>query len=109
MLGLSERSARFFSSANKKFCKISHIGTWGKTYETSPKLHMRALVFPLRGLYSTPIFSNKINTFVPLDRISIFGKTSTPYIQMLNGSALFMAERDSESVPPSKFMVPLEK
>lgn len=83
MLGLSERSARFFSSVNKKFCKISHIRTWGKTYETSPKLHMRALVFPLRGLYSTPIFSNKINTFVPLDRISIFGKTSTPYIQML--------------------------
>ena len=28
---------------------------------------------------------------------------------LLNGSALFMAERDSESVPPSKFMVPLEK
>ena len=27
---------------------------------------------------------------------------------LLNGSALFMAERDSESVPPSKFTVPLE-
>lgn len=61
MLGLSERSIRFFSAIKKNFCKISHIGSWGKTYETSPKLHMRTHALSKRDPASIPFISCKFN------------------------------------------------